>query len=158
MSRVISIYEDIAKSGVGVENFVRVAGIPTAGIPFSSVLSYNLSKPFLYVRKEAKTHGRERRIEGVLSPGDKVLMVDDLITSGRSVIESVNIVRGEGGTVSDVVVLIDREEGGEQNLSKVEVKLHSFTKISEISKELYEADLIDKRQYEEIVKQSTRKP
>jgi len=157
MKKVISIYASIANDEIGAGNFERIAGIPTAGMPFASVLAYKLSKPFLYVREAAKTHGRERRIEGVLSPGDRVLLVDDLITSGKSIVEAANILRGEGGMVSDALVLIDREEGGFENLSKVGVKLHSFMRISGIARELHEAELIDKRRYEEILKQTGAK-
>jgi orotate phosphoribosyltransferase len=157
MKKVISIYEGLARNEVGVENFDRISGIPVAGMPFASVLSYKLSKPFLYVRKATETHGRERKIEGVLSPGDRVLLVDDVVTTGRSIMEAAKVVRSEGGTVSHALVLIDRQEGGVQSLSKIDVKLHSFATVNEIAKILYEAELIDKRRYEEIMKQVTSK-
>jgi orotate phosphoribosyltransferase len=157
MNKIVSIYEDLAKNKIGTENFDRISGIPTVGMTFASVLSYKLSKPFLYIKEATETHGREKKIGGALSPGDRVLLVDDVVTSGKSIMEAANIVRGEGGTISDALVLIDRQEGGAENLTKVGVRLYSFTKISEIAKELYEAELIDKRQYEEMVKQTTTK-
>jgi len=153
LSEVVGIYEDLVKTSVGIVNFHRIAGIPTAGVPFASILSFRLRKPFLYVRKEMKTHGRERRVEGLLSPGEKVLIVDDLITTGKSTGEAIEAIRSEGGLVEDAVVLIDREEGGAKHLKTMGVTLHPFMKISQIAKELYALGAIDERKFQDIVRQ-----
>ncbi|MCW3982316.1 MAG: orotate phosphoribosyltransferase, partial [Candidatus Bathyarchaeota archaeon] len=63
------------KSSIGISSFARVAGIPTAGIPFASVVAYNLNKPLLYARLANRVHGRERRVEGQLISGDKILLL-----------------------------------------------------------------------------------
>lgn len=152
MNRVVSIYEDLVKKEVGGDSFDRILGIPVAGMSFASVLSYKLSKPFLYLKESAEIHGREKKIQGILSPGDSVLLVDDVVTSGKSIIDAADVVRGEGGTVTDALVLVDREEGGAQKLARAGVKLHSFVKMSDIARVLVEAELIDERQYQEIVK------
>jgi len=152
MDRVVTILENMTRNEIGVENFDRIAGVPTTGITFASILSYKLSKPFLYIKEAAETHGREKRIDGLLSPGDRILIVDDLIASGKSLLRAVDVIRGEGGIVSDVLVLVDREEGGVERLSRAEVKLHTFSKISKIVAELHEANLIDKKLYEELEK------
>ena len=153
LSEVVEIYEDLIKTAVGVENFQRIAGIPTAGVPFASILSFRLRKPFLYVRKEAKTHGRERRVEGLLSPGEKILIVDDLITTGKSTGEAIEAIRSEGGLVEDTVVLIDREEGGAKHLKTMGVTLHAFMKISQIAKELCALGAIDESKFQDILRQ-----
>ena len=157
MSKVISIYEDLAKNSVGLDNFDRISGIPVVGMTFASVLSYKLAKPFFFIREGVETHGREKRVEGILSPGDRVLLVDDVVTSGKSIIDAASVIRGEGGTISDALVLIDRQESGVEKLSKAGITLHSFIKIAEIAKELYESELINQQQYEEILKQTGRK-
>ncbi len=151
MDRVVLILENMTRNEIGVESFDRIAGVPSTGITFASILSYKLSKPFLYIKGATETRGREKRIDGLLSPGDRILIVDDLIASGKSLLHAVDIVRGEGGMVSDALVLVDREEGGVEKLSKVAVKLHTFAKISEIVTKLHEANLIDKKYYEEVV-------
>jgi len=153
LSEVVGIYEDLIKTAVGVENFQRIAGIPTAGVPFASILSFRLRKPFLYIRKEAKTHGRERRVEGLLSPGEKILIVDDLITTGKSTGEAIEAIRSESGLVEDAVVLIDREEGGAKHLKTMGVTLHAFMKISQIAKELYALGAIDESKFQDILRQ-----
>lgn len=152
-TRVVKMYLEVSKSEIKAENFTRIAGIPTAGTPFASVLAYSLSKPFLYVRKEASTHGRERRVEGILQPGDQVLLVDDVITTGGSLLAAVDAIRAEGGVVKDVLVLIDREEGGREALAKIDVELHCLTKISEMAKFLHEMEIISKEQFRDILKQ-----
>ena len=128
---------------IGLKNFDRIAGIPVAGIPFASQVAYNLKKPFLYVLKGVKLHGRERRVEGVLASGDRVLLIDDLVTTGLTLKEAVDAVRAEGGVVSEAVAFIDREEGGKEMMEKSGVKLHSILKISEVAKALYDLGALD---------------
>jgi len=153
LSNVMRIYQNLAKTAVGIERFHRIVGIPTAGVPFASILAFRLEKPFIYVRKETKTHGRERRVEGLLSPGEKILIVDDLITTGKSTGEAIEAIRSEGGLVEDAVVLIDREEGGAKHLKTMGVTLHAFMKISQIAKELYALGAIDESKFQDIVRQ-----
>jgi len=153
LRRIIDFYKLLVKE-MGFETFNKIVGIPTSGIPFAAILAHLLDKPFIYIRNERKTHGREKRIEGILDPGEKILVVDDLITSGRSIITSVEALRSEGGKVTDTIVLIDREEGSEKNLSKIGLRLHSFINIRTIAKILYDMEAITKDQYNEIIKKS----
>jgi len=152
---VTGIYESTVRNKIGIDKFERIAGLPTAGIPYGAVLAFRTKKPFLYLRREVKAHGRERRVEGLLSSGERVLVVDDLITTGKSTLEAIDSVRCEGGVVNDAVVLIDREEGGPDALRATGVKLHAFLRITEVAKTLFDMGAIDKRQFEEIMKQKT---
>jgi orotate phosphoribosyltransferase len=124
-----------------------------AGIPFASQLAYNLRKPFLFVRKGVKLHGRERRVEGVLVTGERVLLVDDLLTTGLTLKTAADSVRAEGGIVTEAVVFLDREEGGKQMVEADGVKLHSLLKISEIARMLFEIGAIDEESLKTILKQ-----
>lgn len=151
--KIEEIFTEMARIDVGLENFKRIAGIPTAGVPFASVLAYTLSKPFLYVRKEDKPHGEERRVEGILYPGDKVLLVDDLITKGTNLLNAIDAIETEGGVVEDVLVLIDREEGGAKALRKLGVNLHYLTKISEAANILCDMETITQEEKNMILKQ-----
>ncbi|MEM3457895.1 MAG: orotate phosphoribosyltransferase [Candidatus Bathyarchaeia archaeon] len=144
---------DFIKTEVNTKNFERIAGIPVAGIPFASIISYSLQKPFIYVRKGARLHGRQRRIEGILAPGDRILLVDDLITTGLSLKKAAKAITAEGGVVTDAVVLLDREEGGKEKLAKSGIKLHSLITIHEIANKLYETGAIDEEQLKTILKQ-----
>jgi orotate phosphoribosyltransferase len=150
---VIEIYETMVRSKIGMTSFDRIAGVPTAGVPYASILAYQLSKPFLYVRKEAKRHGGERRIEGQMRPGERVVLVDDLITTGKNTLEAAEAIRAEGGRVRHVIVLIDRQEGGKTALAKAGLKLCTFTNIQKIARRLQESGVIDDDEYKAILAQ-----
>ena len=82
---VIDAYMALLKNDVGLDKFEVIAGIPTAGLAFSSPIALQLEKPMIYVRKEAKDYGRQKRIEGTMNLGSRVLVMDDVITTGHSV-------------------------------------------------------------------------
>jgi orotate phosphoribosyltransferase len=151
--RVCDFYVSFIKAEIGAENFDRIAGIPIAGIPFASLVAYHLRKPFLYIRKDIRLHGRQRRIEGIIAPGDSTLLIDDLITTGLSLKRAAKAIRSEGGVVSDAVVLLDREEGGKEKLEKNGIKVHALLKVSEIASRLFEIGAIDEEQLKTILKQ-----
>jgi len=152
-AKITEIFIDAVKSEIGVENFDRVAGIPTAGLPLSAVVAYIFRKPFIYVRQKQRLKGRERRVEGIVMPGDKVLLVDDLVTTGLSLKKSALAVRAEGGLVSDAFVLLDREEGGRERLESIGVKLHSVLGIRDIAQKLYEMNAIGEDEMKTILSQ-----
>lgn len=153
-SKVENFFRQMAMNSLELKEVRRVAAVPTAGIPFASVLAFSLGKPFLYVRSEA-THGRIRRVEGILVPGDTVLLVDDLVTTGKTLIEALDAIRSEGGLVKDVLVLIDRQEGGRAALEAKGVRLHNLVRMDEAARILYNMGSIDKEQLGSILKQIT---
>lgn len=152
--KICDWYVNFVKSEINITNFDRIAGIPYGGVPFATLIAYHLQKPFLYVRKGIRLHGRQRRIEGVLAPGDVVLIIDDLITTGLSIDKATNSILAEGGKVTDAVVLIDREEGGREKLEKNGIKIHALMNIREIAAKLSEIGAISEDQYKIILKQT----
>jgi len=154
--KICDFYVNFIKDEIGAKSFERIAGIPVAGIPFASLIAYNLKKPFLYIRTGARLHGRQRRIEGILSPGDHILIIDDLVTTGLSLKKAAKAITAEGGVVTDSVVLLDRQEGGKEKLEKSGIKLHALLNVSEIANRLYEIGTIDEEQLKTILKQVKR--
>ncbi len=154
--RICDLYIDLIKTAVGTEGFDRIAGIPTAGISFASIAAYHLKKPFLYVRTTEREHGRGRSVEGILLPGNRVLLMDDLITKGGSILKVAEAVRAEGGLVTDAVVLMDREENGKQNLIEDGIKLHYLLTTSELARKLYDIDAITREQLNIIINRAKR--
>lgn len=150
---ICDFYAEYITSQIGLKNFNRIAGVPVAGLVFASQVAYNLKKPFLYVRKGIKLQGRERRVEGILVSGDKVLLVDDLVTTGLTLRKAAEAVRAEGGIVTEAVAFLDREEGGKKLLEKSGIKLYPLLKISEIANTLYEIGAIDEENLKTILKQ-----
>ena len=106
---------------IGKEKVDKILGVPTAGVPFATVLSQKLGIPLIYYRKARKEHGVRNKIEGLLERSDRVLIIDDLITTGKSVIEAAEVVRDQGGEATELVVLLDREQGGEKNLGSARI-------------------------------------
>ncbi len=150
---ICDFYAEYVTNQIGLKNFDRMAGVPLTGIIFASQVAYNLKKPFLYVRKGVRLHGRERRVEGLLASGDRVLLIDDLVTTGLTLKKAAEAVRAEGGVVTDAVVFLDREEGGNQQLEKNGINLHTLLKISEVANTLYELGAIDQENLKTILKQ-----
>jgi orotate phosphoribosyltransferase len=151
--QICDFYGESITSQIGLKNFDRIAGVPIAGIPFASQIAYNLKKPFLYVRKGVRLHGRQRRVEGILVSGDRVLLIDDLVTTGLTMKKAAEAITAEGGIVKETVALLDREEGGKEKLAKNGIQLHALLKISEVANALYEIGAIDKENLKTILKQ-----
>jgi orotate phosphoribosyltransferase len=151
--QICDFYGDSISKQIGLKNFDRIAGVPIAGIPFASQIAYNLEKPFLYVRKGVRRHGRQRRVEGILVSGDRVLLVDDLVTTGLTLKKAAAAVRAEGGVVKEAVAFLDREEGGKERLEKSGIRLHSLLKVSEIVNTLGEIGAIDREDLKTVLKQ-----
>ncbi len=154
---ICEFYAQYITQQIGIKSFDRITGIPIAGIPFASQVAYILKKPLLYVRKDAKLHGRERRVDGILVSGDRVLLIDDLITTGITLKKAAQAVRAEGGVVTDAVTFLDRQEGGKELLEKEGIKLHPLLKISEIAQTLYEMGTIEEESLKTINKQIKKK-
>jgi orotate phosphoribosyltransferase len=152
-TQICDFYAQSITQEIGLKNFDRIAGVPIAGIPFASQIAYNLKKPFLYVRKGIRRHGRQRRVEGILNSGDKVLLVDDLVTTGLTLRKAAEAIRAEGGIVEQAVAFLDREEGGREKLAKSGIKLHTLLRISEVANTLYEIGSLDKESLKTITKQ-----
>lgn len=118
------------------EDCDSICAVPTGGLPFGTLLAYKLEKSLLYVRKEGKSHGEGRKVEGKMKEGDELLVVDDIITTGGSVIDAVESIRQAGGEVDKVVVLVDRTEGATANLSKKGIELLKVANIEPLVEEL----------------------
>jgi orotate phosphoribosyltransferase len=151
-SLVVSAYREMVLS-LGESKFDLIAGVATAGVAFSSPLAFLLKKPMVYVRREEKGHGLGRLVEGAVRPGLKALVVDDLATTGGSLISAVEALRREAVTVSHAAVLVDRLEGGSDSLRDVGVKLRSYASVTELVDSVYGAGKMTKKDYESVMKQ-----
>jgi orotate phosphoribosyltransferase len=154
---ICDFYAETITNRIGLDSFDRIAGVPIAGIPFASQVAYNLRKPFLYVRKGVRLHGRERRVEGILVSGDRVLLLDDLVTTGLTLLETAEAVRAEGGVVKDAVAFLDREEREGGKLEHAGIRLHAMMRMSEIAKTIYDLGALDEESLKTILKQIKKK-
>jgi uridine monophosphate synthetase len=141
--RVVKAYADIVKN----LEFDRIAGIPYGALPTASGLALNLSRPMIFPRKEIKAHGTRRAIEGNFELGETAVVIDDILISGKSVMEGAEKLQSAGLKVEDIVVFIDHEGGVKQKLAKNGYRAHSVLNISDITETLYEAGRITSEQY-----------
>jgi len=151
--KIIDMYCKVIVKEIGLSKFDIICSIPTSGLVFASVIAMSLEKPLIYIRKEARQHGTQRNIEGLIKPGDHVLLVDDLITTGSSLITSKEMIAAEGCEITDSIVLVDREEGGIENLKRIGVNIHYVAKVTELTKELYNNNVINEEEYSAVLKQ-----
>lgn len=121
----------------------RIAGIPYAGLPLAVAASLAGQTPLIYTRREEKGYGTKRRIEGVFEPGDRVVVIDDIITDGTSKLEAIQPLEDAGLVVKDVVILIDREQGGRELLAAKGYAVHAILTISRCLDEGERAGLVD---------------
>ena len=117
----------MAEQAVG--NVDRVAGAELGGIPLVSATSMASGKPAVLIRNSKKGYGTGQQLEGKLEPGDRVLVVEDVVTTGGQIIEAANVIRQSQALVVAVVAVIDRLEGGRKNIEEAGFVFNSlFTK------------------------------
>ena len=108
----------------------RLAAIPYAGLPLGVAAALAGDLPLIYARREVKEHGTARQIEGEYQAGERVLVIDDLITDGGSKIEAIAPLEEAGLVVRDVLVVLDREQGGARLLAQAGYTLHALGTLS----------------------------
>jgi len=120
----------MAETEIGLNNFDVVAGGETAGIPYAAFVAHIIKKPMIYIRKQPKGYGGTKQIEGILEPGKRVLMVEDLITDGLSKLRFNIGVRGAGARMTHCLCVFDyasdrlNQHEGKEGLAKNGIALH----------------------------------
>jgi uridine monophosphate synthetase len=132
-------------------DFDLISGVPYAALPLSAVVAWKMGWPLIYARKEAKEHGTGQKIEGVFQPGQRVVLLEDVITSGGSILTAAETLRAEGLRVSDAVVLVDRKQGGVETLSHQGIHVHPVLDIFSMLETLKHHQLIDTSTYKLVM-------
>jgi uridine monophosphate synthetase len=112
--------------------FDRLAALPYAALPIGTAISLQTGWPLVYPRKEVKVYGTKAEIEGLFTPGERVVVVDDLTTTGGSKFEAIEKLTAAGLQVSDVVVLIDRQSGAAESLAQAGYRLHTVFTLAQL--------------------------
>jgi orotate phosphoribosyltransferase len=124
-------------------DFDSIVSVPTGGLVIASALAIETVKPLIYVRSKAKDHGTSKSIEGKIHEGMKVLMIDDVATTGGSVVNAIKSLKEAKINVTDAYVIVNRMEGADQALEEQGVRLHSIVNVIQITQELYEQNFVD---------------
>ncbi|MGQ9479071.1 MAG: orotate phosphoribosyltransferase [Thermoproteota archaeon] len=144
--RVASDLMRIVSRKVGLESFSLVAGVPLAGIPYASYISLKTGKPVLLVRAE----GKDRSVEGLLKMGDKVLVVDDFIVTGRQILKITDKIVSEGGVVEQAAVIVCQSREAEEKLRRSNIKLHYLIDFKNLVESLRELGALSDEEYEAL--------
>lgn len=116
------------------EGYELIAGMELGAVPLVVALSLETKIPYVIIRKEKRQHGTSKQIEGEDVKGKKVLLIEDVTTSGGSVVKSIQILRENKAIVDEALTVVDRENGAEAKLQRVNVSLISLLSISDILK------------------------
>jgi uridine monophosphate synthetase len=144
----------VAEAYVGILDslsFDRLAAIPYAALPIATAVALAMDVPLIYPRKEVKEHGTRKGIEGAFRAGERVVVLDDLITTGGSKLGAIEPLEEVGLEVKDVVVLVDRGQGGGAELREHGYALHAVLNLGEILEILAKHGRITADQREEVL-------
>jgi len=130
--KLLSIVARAYASLISDLEFDRLAAIPYAGLPIGAAISLQSSVPMIYPRKEVKEYGTKSSVEGQFESGARVIVIDDLVSSGESKFEAIAQLEAVGLKVVDIAVLIDRQGGAAETLAVAGYRLHSVFKLSEL--------------------------
>ncbi|HET9008676.1 MAG TPA: orotate phosphoribosyltransferase [Nitrosarchaeum sp.] len=146
------LQNNIAES-VGMNNFDSLVSVPTGGLVIASALAIEIVKPLIYVRSKPKDYGTSKSIEGQIHKGMKVVMIDDVATTGGSVVNAIKSLKEENIAIEDAYVIVNRMEGADEALKELGVKLHSITNVMQITQALHEQKLVNDDILEKVRKQ-----
>ncbi len=130
-----NILKKIAKSMAEyTEGYDLLAGMELGAVPLVVALSLETNIPYVIIRKEKREHGTGKQIEGADVKGKRVLVIEDVTTSGGSVVKTINIIREKKGIVDEVLAVVDRESGAEEKLQSLDTSFIPLLSISDILK------------------------
>lgn len=154
--KMIKQLQNIISEKIGLENFDYLVSVPTSGLVIASALATETVKPLIYVRNKPKDYGTSKSIEGSFEQGKKALMIDDVATTGGSVVNAIKSLKEAGIVISDAFVIINRMECASEALEAEGVKIHNLTDILEITNSLYDQNLISNDVLENVKNQISK--
>lgn len=139
---LVAIGEALHQSVRGYE-YDLICGVPFTAIPFATAISIQHLVPMIMRRTEKKDFGTESLIEGVYRLAQRCLIIEDVMVSGQSILDTIEPLEKEGIAIEDIAILIDRQQGGRRFLESKEFRVHTVCTLSEIVQELLMLKKID---------------
>ena len=110
----------------------KIGCVELGAVPIAVALSLHTERPYIIIRKEQKEHGTQKAFEGDVMTGESVIFVEDVTTTGGSLVRAIDLIRDSGGVIEKALVIVDREEGAAENLGNIGVELIPLVRASEI--------------------------
>ena len=151
--RMIKTLQNLISEKIGFENFDCIASVPTSGLVIASALAIEIVKPLIYIRQKPKEYGTENVIEGKIAKGTSVLLIDDVATTGLSLINAIKPLKNAGMVVTDAFTIINRFEGAREALATENVRLYEITDIMTLATILHKENLVDDQTLDRVKKQ-----
>ncbi len=151
--KMIKSLQSLISEKIGYDNFDCIASVPTSGLVIASALAIEIIKPLVYIRQKPKEHGTENVIEGKIAKGTRVLLVDDVATTGLSLLNAIKVLRNGEAVVTDAFTIINRLEGARERLQQENVKLYEVTDITTLVSILNKEKLLADQTFESVKKQ-----
>lgn len=129
---LLEVVADVFWEELRLMQFDLLVGVPYAAIPLATIISYKYNRPMVFVRKEQKSYGKKKRIEGSFRVGQTAVLIDDVISDGKSKEETLSILKAEKLSVNDILVLLDRRHNPTTMLENKGCKLTSIYNMSEV--------------------------
>jgi len=141
--KMVKYLENEITQDIGLEKFDSIVSVPTGGLVIASALAIETVKPLIYVRSKPKDYGTSKSVEGKIHDEMNVVMIDDVATTGGSVVNAIKSLKEANVSINDAYVIVNRMEGANEALKELGVKMHSVLNILQITEILYEQNLID---------------
>ena len=150
---MVKAVQNLISEKIGLDSFDYIASVPTSGLVIASALAMETVKPLIYIRQKIKDYGTGSLIEGKIPEGSRAVLVDDVGTTGHSLLGAIKALKDAKITVDSAFVIVNRLEGARENLEAEKVKLYEITDILVISNILYTENILDEQTLDRIKKQ-----
>ena len=151
--KMIKSVQNLISETIGLDSFDYIASVPTSGLVIASALAMETVKPLIYIRQKPKDYGTGSLIEGKIPPGSRVVLVDDVGTTGHSLLNAIKALKDAKMVVDSAFVIINRLEGAHENLEAEKVKMYEITDILAISNIFHTENILDDKTLDRIKKQ-----
>ncbi len=151
--KMVKYLENEIVNDIGLDKFDSIVSVPTGGLVIASSLAIETVKPLIYVRSKPKDYGTSKSVEGEIHDGMTVVMIDDVATTGGSVVNAIKSLKEVNISIKDAYVIVNRIEGADKAMLELGVKMHSILNILQITETLYEQNLVGKDILEKVKNQ-----
>ena len=148
--KMIKNLQNLISDKIGLDNFDCIASVPTSGLVIASALAIETVKSLVYIRQKPKDYGTGSLLEGKIQERSRIVLVDDVGTTGLSMLNAIKVLKDAKMIVTDAFVIVNRCEGAKELLAGENVRLHEITDIITISSTVHNAKLLDEQTFQRI--------